>query len=197
MSLEAKIEALVESNTALAAALAANTAILERVVEGQQTAIEKLEGAKASGGRGRTKKTEDAPAEEKKAPTKEPAATESGAADAGSASNKSPVAATVKKIGTDQEKMKAFVAEWTGETEDQTERESRVGLLKSMAQHFGGKGYSALVASDETAAQAIFYVERAKALGVKAVDFSADYDFDGDPAQGGSAEPAAKDDDDF
>ncbi|MBH0113214.1 hypothetical protein I5E68_09675 [Novosphingobium sp. YJ-S2-02] len=207
MSLESKIEELLKSNSALEAALAANTAILERVVEGQQTAIEKLEGAKASGGRGRsrTKPAEDKPAEDKPAEDKpaneakkdkpaEAASTARGADDAGAAASSSPVAAIAKKIGTDVDKMKQFIADWTGETDDKEEREARVDLLKGMAQHFGGKGYSALVTSAETASQAIFFVERARALGVSAIDFKADYDFDGDPAQGGDAETSSDDD---
>ena len=170
MSIEERVDALIS-------ALNANTAILERVVAGQEKAIEKLEGkSPAKTTRGRPKKDETPePEAEEKAPepkkAEEPAPTESGDTDA------ADVTSEVKKIGTDVEKMKAYIADWTAEADDADERAARVDMLKKMAAHFGGKGYGALVTDKDTALKTVFFVERAKAVGLKKVDLDAEYDF--------------------
>lgn len=174
MSIEERVDALIT-------ALNANTAILERVVAGQEKAIEKLEGKAPANKttRGRPKKDETPEPEEKKPEPKaeEPAATESGDTDV------ADVTSEAKKIGTDVEKMKAYIADWTAEADDADERAARVDMLKKMAAHFGGKGYGALVTDKDTALKTVFFVERAKAVGLKNVDLDAKYDFKGAPDQ--------------
>ena len=87
------------------------------------------------------------------------------------------------------------MGDWTKSTDDADERGRRVQFLKDMATEFGGAGTAALVSSPENAKRAVFYIERKKS-GLD-VNFNADYDYDGDPAQGGSAPAAEADGDDF
>lgn len=177
MSLE---EALLEHT----AALKENTEILKRVVAGQQAALDKLDGAKASGstGRGRGKKEEPAAQEPEKAPEPTP----------------TPEPETTSflpaiKVG-DDEALKAHVQPWLGAAEKGTpEATARVDFLKDAAKELGvNPKFTELAADADRLKQFLFFFERKKA-GLE-VNFSADYDFDGDPTQGGSA-PA--DDSDF
>lgn len=174
---------------ALTAALTRNSDLLERVIAGQEAAIAKLEGGSAP----RTTRSRKAAAEEvADAGKAAPASTASGDTGAGAAANDAPAASPLKAIIdaiTDADTMKAFVQKWTQGTEDADERKKRVDLLKAIAQHLGVETkFDALVPHK---AQTVFYIERSKAG--CSVDFAADYDFDGDPAQGGA--PAASDDD--
>lgn len=178
MSLEAEIAELRGTITALTEVLKQQIAVTERVVAGQAAAIEKLEAAKPSsaGTRTRKQKEEPAAAADEGKSNDAPADTASGAADASSASEeKKPAHPT----GAD---LEAHIKAWTGSTDDADERAKRVAVLRDIATHFGGKGFAPLI---ENPREAYFYVERAKA-GLT-IDFKADYDFDGDPAQGGSA----------
>lgn len=174
------IEALLAENTKavqdLIAAIGVNSGHLERVIAGQEAAMAKLDGKPAP--KSRAKKEDTPPATEKKV---EPAAEE-------------PKKTAVFSLPSTEAEMKAYVAAWTGATDDADERASRVDFLKALATHFGGKGYGALVQSEETAKQAVFFIERKK-LGLK-VDLNAEYDFDGEPGQGGDS-AAEADEDDF
>lgn len=191
----------------LIAALDRNSDLLERVVAGQEAAMAAL----ANGG-GSTRK----PRAAKSAPesttgsadtaadnggtagndTAAPADTgsQAGAAETASDSASGPVIAPIlSEIGSDADKLKAHVSAWTGGTEDAGERGKRVQLLKDIAGSLGvAPKFSDLVPH---VAKAVFLVERAKALGVDAVDVTVDYDYDGDPAQGGT--PAAGSESDF
>lgn len=173
---------LLASTAAMAEALKANTAILERVVAGQEAALAKLDGAKApTTGRGRAKKDEAEPA----AGNAEPAATESPAV-AATTAYKAPVIA-------DADALKAHISAWTGGTEDTAERQKRVELLKAIAAKFGvAPKFGELLPH---ASKAVFLVDRAKAMGVDAVDLKAEYDFDGHPEQEVAA--AAESEDEF
>jgi len=159
----------------------ANTAILERVVAGQEAALAKLEGTKpATTGRGRPKK------DETPAGNVEPAATETPAAAAESAYE-------APKITTSDE-LKAYISAWTGGAPNDEDRAKRVQLLKGIAAKYGvNPNFTELLPH---AAKAVFLVDRAKALGVDGVDLGADYDFAGHPEQEVAA-PAATSDDEF
>lgn len=176
MSLEEKLA----ENTA---AVNRNSDLLERVVAGQEAAMEKL----ASGGTGRkrtTKATETPPADDAGNATSagaEPAGTESPEAGATAADDGPTVASIIAAIGTDADKLKEHVSAWTGGTEDQAERAKRVELLKAIAGKFGvAPKFAELIPHLQ---QTVFLIERAKASGVDSVDVNAAYDFDGDPAQ--------------
>lgn len=174
MSLEA---ALIEH----AAALKANTAILERVVAGQGAAMERLENAKPATTRGAKKAAEATVVAEPAAKTEEKVAE----------TPKTEAAPAVPKIKLgDGEALKAYVSAWTGSTDDAEERAKRVDLLKAIAAHLGVAPKFGELMGNVREVQ--FYIERAKA-GLP-VDFNADYDFDGSPDQGGS-EPAADESD--
>lgn len=186
------IEALIADHTAqlgaMTEALKANTAILERVVAGQQAALEKIEGAKAPTARkpraaaapAAEAPAAEAPAAEEpgKSPPEEPAATGSGADGAASASE-SPLSTLVSVASTGAEAMKAYVSSWTGEGTDE-ERATKVTNLKAIAAELNvGLKFAELVPHAE---KVVFYIERYK-LGLP-VDLKADYDFAGDPGQG-------------
>lgn len=162
----------------LIAAFDKNTAILERVVAGQEAALAKLDGAKAPT---TTRKKKDEPA----AGNGEPAATESPAV-AATTAYKAPVIA-------DADALKAHISAWTGGTEDTAERQRRVDLLKAIAAKFGvAPKFGELLPH---ASKAVFLVDRAKAMGVDAVDLKAQYDFAGHPEQEVAA--AAESEDEF
>ena len=168
----------------LTAAVKANSALLERVVAGQQVAIEKLEGgAKPASTRGRKPA-----AEQPKAETPAPAVTETPA----------PAPAAAAKPATalpkDADELKAFMSAWTGATDDVVERKARVDFLKAIAQELGVEAkFAALAGAEDGIKKTVFYINRKKE-GLT-VDFSADYDFDGDPAQDAVGNEDASDDD--
>lgn len=175
------IEEALAANTA---ALNRNSDLLERVIAGQEAAMEKLAGGASTPRKTRASKVADA-ADAAGNASDASADTGSTAEGAASVSEQQPetvtVASIVAGIGGDSEKLKAHISGWTGGTEDEAERKNRVGLLKSMAEQFGVKpSFADLVPH---AAKAVFFVERARALGLDAVDVKASYDFDGDPTQ--------------
>lgn len=149
------------------AALKANTAILERVVAGQEAAMAKLEGAAAKPARASRKAADPEPEAKAEPKAAEPAA----------AAKDTPPAVT-------QEMLKTEALALRNGTEDEALRANYGQFLVAMTAHFGAKaltGPDGLNDPDQLK-QAIFFVKR-KAAGAE-VDFSADYDFDGDPAQG-------------
>ncbi|MEG3175805.1 hypothetical protein U1872_06155 [Sphingomonas sp. RB3P16] len=184
------IETLLAENTAamnaLAAALAAQTAVSERVVAGQAAAMEKLEAAKSGTTRASTKTTKATEPEKKV----EPAATESGAGAAANASDST--GPDLSKI-VDADTLKAHIMGWVGK--DQTFQDKPRGqLLYDMAAHFGcGAKFAELASTPERIKQAVFFVERAK-LDLP-VDVTAAYDFDQSPDQAEPGAAAASDDD--
>lgn len=94
---------------------------------------------------------------------------------------------TASKLPTAEDVRKAL-GDWMGETDEVVERDNRKGFVKSLIDHFGKRPAEL---EPEQMAQVLFFLARHKA-GV-AVNFSADYDFGGDPTQGG-AEVTADDD---
>ena len=121
--LEEKIEAL-------ALALAANTAILERVVAGQQAALEKIETPKATRTPRATKETPAAAPEPAAETGKEGAAgTESGACAATTATD-GPATAT-------NDDLKAVAVPWLAASTNPEDRKEIGEFLMSIAQLFG------------------------------------------------------------
>lgn len=188
MSLEAILAANTDALGAHTAALAANTAILERVVAGQQAALEKIDSGR--------------PATPRAAPKKDaaPAAT---TAQAAAATETAPVAAATStpaasittteptvaaSVVTDADLKSAATAWMDGKSQD--ERLDAVKKLNSVLEHFGLAGSKITgpdsKLDDDQRKQARFFVRR-WAAGLE-VNFSADYDFDGEPTQGAPTE---------
>jgi hypothetical protein len=197
MSLEQQIAALVESNRALIAAL-------ERSAENQERALTKLEGttttkaAAASAPASASKEAEPArrgrgrPRKDEREPTPAAKGTEAVDTDADAAGD---FRLLVRSIGKDATSLKAHISAWTAGTDDADERQERVDLLKSIADHLGiAPKFAELVPH---AKEVLFYIERSK-LGLS-VDFAADYGFT-DPSEGadaGSSSDEGDADDDF
>lgn len=171
-----------EKIDALTAALTRVADNQDRLLAGQAAAIDKIEGGKATATRTRKAKEEPAAGNATPSEEKSPADTGSAADDAASAYKLPEIA--------DLDAFKTYVGAWTGAVEGDA-RAKRVDFLKAVAANFGGTGFSGAF---EGGKKAIFFIERAKALGIEAVNLKADYDLDGAPDQGAAA-PAASDDD--
>lgn len=181
MSIEA---ALAENTAALAvhtAALSANTAILEKLEAGREAAIAQLE-QKADKPATRSRKKAD----------EAPAGAVAGDA-AGSAAEETSAVAGETATVSDDDIRNAAIGYVQGTAEKPTtaeERKVRGANVKSITDHFGTK---TLVGPDgindpDQRTQALFYLGRFNA-GCE-VNFSAEYDFSGDPAQGAVAAEA-------
>lgn len=179
MSLETKIEELTGAVSALSALVATQVAIQERLVAGQAAALEKIDAGKdkvaAAPRRSRAAKEEpEATATPK---TAEPAPTESGAEDADSASNK-PAAYSFAD----------YTKAWLNSQEQGSAEYKRRGkLLMSILGNFGAGKISEV--DEKHHAAAVFFVKRDEAG--KTIEFDAEYDFAGDPAQELEADDAA------
>lgn len=147
----------------------------DRLLAGQQNAIEKIEAGKPATTRTRKPKEKPAAAEAEEKPAAAEAVVETPAAFF-------TVPATV-------DAFKEYVGAWTGEVDKESpERAKRVDLLRAIASNFGvGAKFPELFPHVK---EAVWYIERSKA-GLP-VDFKADVDFDSDPAIGGAA-PADED----
>lgn len=165
----------------VAAALNANTAILERVVAGQEAAMAKLEGAKAPAARTPRAKKDDATT----------GAADAGAAGAAEAAAEKPKPAAAAAAVLTQDDLKTVAMDWrNGTAEGSTERAAANTFFTELAAHFGVAKFVGPegINDAEQIKQAIFLVKRKKE-GLS-VDFAADYDFDGDPCQGAESDPA-------
>lgn len=161
------VEAFFNGMEALTQALNRVADNQERLIKGQEAAIEKLEGAKPTSTRGRK--------------AKEPV--EEAAPAAAAVEPEAPTATFPHLTIKTEDALKAHISAWTGGTEDAAEKAARVQFLKDMAAEFGcAPKFSEFAAEPERLKKSVFYVDRKKA-GLP-VDFGADYDFDGDPAQG-------------
>ena len=172
------VESVLTNITALTAAITRQSDIQERLLAGQEAALAKLEGAKPARTPRAAKVTETAApaAAEEPAPKEEPAAaveTQSFLPDVSSL-----------------EKFEAFCKGWVVAAADAEAKKDRVAFAKAVADNFGVE--AKFPAMFPHAEQVAFYFLR-KAEGCK-VDFNAEYDFTGDPAQG-DGEPEGGDSD--
>lgn len=184
------IEATLAALQANTAATEKNNELLERVIAGQTAAIDKIEAPKAA----RAKKSTE---------TETPATT--------SAADTAPDAATetvtpAASVEVSDDDVKTVALAWMAAIDpagaadpakkDLAKRTACADFFKAIVENFGLSGTLTGPKSElnaEQRAQALFYIRRkAEGLGV---DFNADYDFAGDPAQGGVAEADAGDDD--
>lgn len=189
--LTAAIQKNTETSLALIASLGTTAANQERLIAGQAAAIEKVEGGKAPAAR-----TRGRPAK-----ADEPAATESGAGAAAAASESEPAGPNVRVVSEDD--LRTLAAGWMKEQTTDTDRTTVGEFLKAVAENFGkkklvgpvveGKEHLGAGISDpDHVKEAWFFISRKKA-GLS-VDFSGDYDYDGDPTQGAPVAAAPADD---
>lgn len=176
MSLEA---ALAENTAALNAhseLLKVVTANQERLLAGQQAAIDKIEAPRAA----RTsRKAADAPKG-----NSEPAATASGAADAGGVSDEGVSVDALFEYASGY--LAEFNPKTAGDKADAAKHQERGKFLMGMlSDEFGGAKIKEISDADDRK-RALFYLKRFAAG--QPVDFKADYDFDGEPAQAAEAE---------
>lgn len=178
------LEALLAENTA---ALTTNTAILERVILGQEVAMAKLEGVTTARKPRATKAAEDAalPAGNVASNESAPVATAT------------PAAAAVSASDPTQDDLKALAMKWRETAADQAAKDVQNALLVAIVAKIGAvklTGPEGPTDPDQIG-QAMFYIGRA-AAGLP-VDLNADYDFDGPVDQGvaAAAEVAAEEDD--
>lgn len=174
----------------LEAALAENTAALlahaellkqidhnhQRLLAGQQTAIDKVEAPKPT--RTRKAKDETPPADEPKG-NAEPADTASGAADASSASDDGVT--TEALLGYATGYLNEFNPKTAGDKADAAKYQARGKFLMGMLSGEFGVAKIPEIAEADDRKRALFYLKRFVAG--KDVDFKADYDFDGEPDQ--------------
>lgn len=168
MSLETHLAENTAAAKELTAALTRVAENQERLIAGQEKAIEKIEAGKGAASR-TTKKAESAP--EKSTP--EPAAEKKAA----------------EETGVTDADVKAAATAWmNGKSKEQ--RAEAAEFIFAMLDEFGIDNRMLTGPESKLSAeqrkQALFYIQR-KAAGLP-VDFKADYDFDGDPTQGADEE---------
>lgn len=155
------LESLLER---IAVALEGNTAILEKLEAGREAALAQLE-AKADKSATRSRKK-----------TEEPAAPET----------KAPATPTAPTVSDDD--LRAAATDYIkGAGDDADAKKARAANIKAITDHFGTKtlvGETGVQDADARV-QTMFYLKRF-AAGLE-VNFSAEYDFSGDPTQGGDS----------
>jgi hypothetical protein len=179
------IEQLIADHTA---ALNENTEQLKILNAGRAEALAAVDRVAAAAG-------ESAPKRGRKKAEAEPAPAAGAEPAAGAAAEPAPAAAEPSSSTVSvEEQLRAATAGYVdaeGLTAEQ--KAARIENIKAIMSHFGGMlcGPQSKL-DDQQRAQALFYVKR-YAAGCT-VNFSQEYDFAGDPAQGGLEETAAADD---
>lgn len=166
------IEKLLAENTE---ALRENTAATLKLIEGREQALEQLANA--------AKK----PAAKKATTTKKPAAKKDEEADkpeekpAAKKAETKKVAAKKRDVDTSDDALRKLFGDYLKGTDDEDERKTRGEQVKAMLDHFGSPAIAGdkSTLDDDQRYQATFFGERF--TNGLPVDFSADYDFDGDP----------------
>jgi hypothetical protein len=165
----------------LTAAVVANTAILEKLEAGREAALAQLEA------KGETKTTRTRKPKASDDSAGDAAGNASGAEGASTGSQAGGATAAVKSTAptADEALVRQVATDYIkGAGDNAEERKARAGNIKRITDHFG----TAALAGDngikdaEQRAQAVFYLKRYDA-GLE-VNFSAEYDFTGDPTQG-------------
>lgn len=180
MSLEQKIEELSGRVAALTEILTKQVGLQEAIVAGQQKAVSLMGSTAAPAAdapkRGRPPKA----AEEPKAaePTPAPA----------KAADPEPEAVVLT-----QDDLKKVAMDWRNSLADD-KKPNADAFFRELAAEFGVEKFMGPtgVVDPGDIKRAIFYIDRKRAG--KAVDFKADYDFDGSPEQDATPAPAANDD---
>jgi hypothetical protein len=172
MSIEAAI-------AELTAAVNANTAILQKLEAGREAALAQLQ-----------EKGEKPASRSRRKPEEPAAGNAAGDATGGSAAASPPASPSPADAGstgptaTEDEVRQVATNYIKGAGDNAENRKARADNIKSITDHFG----TAALAGDngikdpEQRAQAVFYLKRFDA-GLE-VNFSAEYDFTGDPTQG-------------
>lgn len=170
------IESLLER---LAVALEANTAILEKLEAGREAALEQLQSKSDAG-------PKPARTSRKKAGEETPPAGNGEGASTGS--QEGVVTPAVEPTISDDDIRGAAGTYIGGAGDNVDNRKARAANIKQITDHFGTKTLVGETGIQEAAQreQALFYLRRFNA-GCE-VNFSAEYDFAGDPAQGVEAD---------
>ena len=183
MSLELKIETLT-------ATLARNNELMEQLVATRQEGLAKIEALSDTKGG-----AEDAAAAAEK-PARRTRATKAEPAPAAKEEPKK-VKASKHLPKLDDESIRAYMGEWMGTFKTKEDRQPHVEFIKSVQEYFGTAtlvGDTGIPLDDRK--QAMFFIARHRE-GLP-VNFDADYDFDGEPTQGGAEETdAAAEDDEY
>jgi hypothetical protein len=165
----------------LTAAVVANTAVLEKLEAGREAALEQLQNKDAGG----TKTTRTRRPKETTENADNSGNAGAGSADTGSQAGAAANASDQAAPGVTEDDLRAEATAYIkGAGENVEDRKARAANIKSITDNFG----TAALAGDngikdpEQRAQALFYLKRFAAG--QTVDFSAEYDFAGDPAQG-------------
>lgn len=178
MSIEQALADNTASNVALATALAANTAVMEKLLAGRDSAVAALE-AKAEG----------KPTRSSRKPKEDAAAGNGSDGNAATGSQEAGATAASEPTGPSDDDLRAAATTYIqGAGDDKEARSKRAASIKSITDHFGTKtlvGETGITDPTQRV-QALFYLKRFTAGST--VDFNAEYDFAGDPAQGGAAE---------
>jgi hypothetical protein len=169
------LEQALADNTA---ALNANTEVMKQLLAGREEALEKLTAAA-----------------DKPASTRKPRAPK---ADAAAAPATATAPETTAKPEISDDDLRAAASAYVAAAgEDKAARQARGANLAAITQHFGTKTLVGPEGIQEQSdkAQTLFYIKRfTEGL---PVDFSAEYDFDGDPCQGGDPVAETADEDEF
>ena len=177
------IETLIEGHTA---ALNRNSDLLERVIAGQQAALDKIEGPKTTRAPKKTAESEGAAVTQAETPPPAAVVEEKPAAVAPVVETPPAAAAAAAPEVTDAD-IRAAATAWMDGTSVE-ERTAAAAKMSTILAQFGvgGKltGPESVLDADQRK-QARFYIQR-WAAGLT-VDFGADYDFDGEPTQGAAA----------
>lgn len=189
MTLESALAENTASNTAVAAALAAHSGLLEKVVvnqerllAGQQLAIDKVEAATAGG--------TTAAGTRKRRTAAEIAADEAAAKAAADKAAEQPKEPTTEDTTALAAELRTTLTDWLAAVKKGSpEHGERGSFMVAVFTNFGAAKVSDIKDADALR-QAIWFVKR-KIAG-KDVDFKVDYDFDSDPTQsdegGGAAD---------
>lgn len=182
MSLEAAIIAHTEALLANTAVVARNNELAEQIVAGRADAIAAIKDQTAEAAkpatRSRKAAAETPPATETPATTT-PAVTETAA----TVTTAAPAATTPAPAPVSIDDLrKAFGGYLEAATTPEARKERAEAIVKPILTHFAVAKITDL--SADQAVQAMFFLKRHEA-GI-AIDYNADYDFAGDPTQGGA-----------
>lgn len=197
MSIEAALAeqtAAIKENTA---AVTENTARVMELLAASEKAREligNMDGAAPAKPRA-TRKKADAPAEQQQGggdAVEESTVTSTTAAATSTSTAASPIEAR-REVDTSDDGLRKLVGDWLQGTNDAAVRGERAGQVQAMLQHFGSPTIAGEKSTlDESQRyQVTFYV--ARMIAGLPVDYSQDYDFDGDPLFDQQPEAAADD----
>lgn len=189
------INKLMTTVAALTETVAANTVQLEALNAGREQALAQMQGAAGATGEKPATRRRSSKPDETPAPGTTPAAAETPAPATTAPATTAPATTIPAAPTASEDDVRAAAGAYIGGAGTDAEaKQARAANLKTITEHFGTKTLVGPtgIETGEQRAQALFYIKRFDS-GAE-VNFSADYDFAGDPAQGGTAPAAGGDD---